>query len=132
MGYESQIIANANAIQQILTDAVTIKDLKARSVALELNDLCAFQIVATEETVYVTLGDLINKVLISIDYQGKIKIGDYWVDKGVNANPLAFEVGDKIDGWIESNTRYVTGIVLALPFDVDDSTKVGLVHDVTL
>ena len=29
MGYESQIIANANAIQQILTDAVTIKDLKA-------------------------------------------------------------------------------------------------------
>lgn len=60
-------------------------------------------------------------------YVGKIKIGDYWVDKGTNTDNANLEVGDKFDGYIESNTRYVAGIVTALPFDVDDNTKVSLV-----
>lgn len=62
-------------------------------------------------------------------FNGKVKIGDYWVDKGVNTDDLNFEVGDKFDGWIESETRYVVGKVLALPFDVDDSAKVYLIVD---
>lgn len=61
---------------------------------------------------------------------GKIKIGAYWVEKGSgNSDTGNFEVGDKFDGWIESDTRYVVGKVIALPFDVDDETKVSLAAD---
>ena len=62
-------------------------------------------------------------------FSHKIKIGNYWVDKGSNTDTFNLEVGDKFDGWIESETRYVVGKVIALPFDVDDNTKVYLIVD---
>lgn len=55
-------------------------------------------------------------------------IDPYWVEKGANIDNTAFEVGDKFEGW-ESSTRYLVGIVIALPFDVDDSAKVSLIID---
>ena len=55
-------------------------------------------------------------------------ISPYWVDKGVNTDNTAFEVGDKFEGWA-SSTRYLVGIVIALPFDVDDDTKTSLIID---
>lgn len=56
-------------------------------------------------------------------FSQKIKIGDYWVDKGSNSDKFNMEVGDKYEGWINSDTRYVVGKVISLPFDVDDNTK---------
>lgn len=58
----------------------------------------------------------------------KVKIGAYWVEKqSGNTDLLNMEVGDKFEAWLETDTRYVVGKVIALPFDVDDDTKAKLV-----
>ena len=62
-----------------------------------------------------------------IDAITVIKIGSYTVEKASgNTDLINFEVGDEFSGWIETKTRYVVGVVIALPFDVNDKTKVGL------
>jgi len=57
----------------------------------------------------------------------KIQIGLYFVEKASgNIDLLALEVGDKFEAWLDTDTRYVVGKVIALPFDINDSTKVQL------
>lgn len=59
----------------------------------------------------------------------KIKMGGLYVEKYPgNTNLGAYEVGDKVEGWVTS-TRYIVGHVVALPFDIDDPTKVKLAID---
>jgi alpha-D-ribose 1-methylphosphonate 5-triphosphate synthase subunit PhnL len=70
----------------------------------------------------------INANFVWVAANIKIKISGYWVDKNTNLDLEAFEVGDTFDGWV-STTRYVVGRVIALPFDVDDATKVSLAID---
>lgn len=56
------------------------------------------------------------------------KISNYWFDTIGNTDINAIEIGNTFDGWV-NNTRYVVGIVIALPFDVDDNTKASLIID---
>ena len=58
----------------------------------------------------------------------KMKIQGYWVDKNGNNDYTALEVGDEFEGWVDAN-RYVVGRVIALPFDINDLTKVKIVAD---
>lgn len=55
-------------------------------------------------------------------------ISGYWVDTFGNTDVGAIEVGNEFRGW-PSATRYVVGIVIGLPFDVDDDTKTSLAID---
>lgn len=59
---------------------------------------------------------------------GALRIDGYFVDPVGKTNKTEWEVNDKFWGWVD-NTRYVTGIVVALSFDVDDNTKVKLAID---
>ena len=60
------------------------------------------------------------------DLSLKVKISGYWFDTIGNSDINAIEVGNEFEGWV-SATRYVVGKVIALPFDVDDNTKVSLI-----
>lgn len=60
--------------------------------------------------------------------EAKLKISGYWVDPTGKTDLENWEVGDKFEGWPDA-TRYVVGKVIALPFDVDDPTKVTLLID---
>lgn len=61
-----------------------------------------------------------------------VEIDDYSVKKVDAYTSLTeWEAGDTFSGWASSD-RYVVGKVIALPFDVDDSTKVKLVIDNTI
>jgi hypothetical protein len=62
----------------------------------------------------------INANFVWVAANIKIKISGFWVDKNTNLDLEAFEVGDTFD---------VVGRVIALPFDVDDATKVSLAID---
>lgn len=59
----------------------------------------------------------------------KVKISTYWVDKNGNTDIQNFEVGDRFEGWLDNDTRYVVGKVIALPFDINDNTKTVLIID---
>lgn len=75
----------------------------------------------------ISVGDVLE-ISISSQKKTKTKISEYWVDKGVNTDDYAFQVGDVFEGW-PSTTRYVVGKVVDLPFDINDGTKVKLVID---
>jgi hypothetical protein len=55
-------------------------------------------------------------------------IDGYWVDTYGNSDIDVIEVGNMFEGW-SSETRYIVGKVIALPFDADDDLKVSLVID---
>lgn len=59
---------------------------------------------------------------------GSVRIDGYFVDPVGKTDLTDWEVNDKFWGWVD-NTRYVAGIVVDLPFDVDDNSKVKLVID---
>jgi len=62
-----------------------------------------------------------------IQNKSLVKIGEYTVEKGSgNLDLTGFEPGDTFTAWLSNNTRYVVGVVKAVPFDLDDKTKVGL------
>lgn len=50
------------------------------------------------------------------------------VDKSTSGTPTVLEAGDRFSGWIASN-RYVVGVVISLPFDLDDEASVKLAID---
>jgi len=58
----------------------------------------------------------------------EVKINGLYFDTENNTDVNAIEVGNTFRGWPTSD-RYVVGKVLALPFDVDDETKVQLYID---
>ena len=60
--------------------------------------------------------------------QSKVKIGRLWFDTVGNTDTQAIEVGNTFEGY-PTTSRYVVGRVIALPFDVDDNTKVKLIMD---
>lgn len=56
------------------------------------------------------------------------KINGFWFDTSSNTDKEAIEVNNKFNGWI-GDERYVVGIVKALPFDINDTSKVSLISD---
>lgn len=53
-----------------------------------------------------------------------VNIDGYLVHRAGKTDLNNWEVNDKFDGW--NGDRRVSGIVIALPFDIDDNTKVKL------
>jgi len=75
-----------------------------------------------------TAQDLKDLIAAIISGSGEVKISNYFVDTIGNTNIDAFEIGNTFRGW-PTTSRYVVGKVIALPFDIDDNTKVSLVVD---
>jgi len=129
MANETQIIANAAAIQQILDQAKSIPQLPALSGLLSLTDKIAFYIESSGVTVYATLQDLLASV-----NGGFIFIDGFAVVAEGKTTLIAWEVGDRFSGWI--GDRYVVGKIISLPVvlpaDIDDDTKVKLAIDGTI
>ena len=76
----------------------------------------------------------------TLEYQGggELSILPYVVIDGYMVKKVTgyttttdFEIGDRFNGWAD-NERYITGIVIGLPFDIDDNTKVKLATDNTI
>lgn len=62
---------------------------------------------------------------------GSLRIDGFFVDPVGKTDLTDWEVNDKFWGWVD-DTRYVTGVVVGLPFDVDDNAKVKLAVDSTI
>jgi len=63
--WTDQIRANRDAIQQIIDDALTVSQLPALVVSLSANDVTAFELDATGETVKVTLAQLLSEFAVT-------------------------------------------------------------------